>query len=261
VRNHSLSILHIEDDPLWGDAVRLVLESSRPDIAYRRGATRAEGLRLASERPPEIVLLDLRLPDGDGFGVAAELAAALARPRIIVVSARNDDVALWRIMREPRFAGLVWKSGALREHLPVALAEVERGHRYLPPDVHDAMRRLRADPQAFFKILSDRELGLLPGLGRGLTDDELAAQAGVSALTVKSHRQHIMAKLGLHRTPDLIYWAIAHGFVEPAPGRASGSAAPSRFSFPVFGGSAALRNPRADGTVTDAATPPTASPH
>lgn len=261
MRNQSLSILHIEDDPLWGDAVRLIVESLPLDVAYRRGASRAEGLRLARECGPEIVLLDLRLPDGDGFGVAAELSGESGRPRIIVVSARHDDLALWRIMREPRLAGLVWKSGDLREHLPAALAAVQRGHKYLPADVHAAMRRLRADPHAFFKILSDRELGLLPGLGRGLTDDELAAQAGVSSLTVKSHRQHIMAKLGLHRTPDLIYWAIAHGFVDPVAGGISGRESSSRFSFPVFEGDARLRNQNGAGNVAAVVTPPTVSPH
>lgn len=260
VRNPSLSILHIEDDPLWGEAAQLVLESLATPVEYRRGASRAEALRLAGEQLPEIVLLDLRLPDGDGFGIAEELPAAGGRPRILVLSARRDDLALWRIMREPRLAGLLWKSASLREHLPAALAAVQQGHRYLPPDVHAAMRRLRADPQAFFKILSDRELGLLPGLGRGLTDDELAVQAGVSALTVKSHRQHIMAKLGLHRTPDLIYWAIAHGFVETGAGRASERRAPSSFSFPVFGGSAALLRENASGNLPPAARPPTVSP-
>lgn len=261
MRNPSLSILHIEDDPLWGEAARLVLESLPTPIHYRRGATCAEARQLAGERAPEVVLLDLRLPDGDGFGVADELCAAGGRPRIIVLSARTDDLALWRLTREPRFAGLLWKSGSLREQLPAALAAVQQGHRYLPADVQAAMRRLRADPHAFFKILSDRELGLLPGLGRGLTDEELAAQAGVSALTVKSHRQHILAKLGLHRTPDLIYWAIAHGFVEPAATRALGREGPSSFSFPVFGGGAALRRENSSGNVTVAATPPTESSH
>ncbi len=261
MRNQSLSILHIEDDPLWGDAVRLIVEALPVEVIYRRGASSAEGLRLAQECGPEIVLLDLRLPDGDGFNLAAGLTGESGRPRVIVVSARHDDVALWRIMREPRLAGLVCKSGDLREHLPAALAAVQRGHKYLPPEIHAAMRRLRADPQAFFKILSDRELGLLPGLGRGLTDEELGVQAGVSALTVKSHRQHIMAKLGLHRTPDLIYWAIAHGFVDPVAGRISCGEVPSRFSFPVFEGDPRLRNQNGAGNVANAATPPTVSPH
>lgn len=214
MRTNSLSILHIEDDPLWGEAVRLVVESLPEPVDYRRGATGAEGIRLAREQEAEIVLLDLRLPDRDGFGVAGDLVRRAGRPRIIVLSARTDDAALLQVMRQPHFSGLIWKAGWMREQLPAALAEVRSGRKYYPPEVRDALRRLRADPQAFFKILSDREIALLPGLGRGLTDGEIAGQAGLTALTVKSHRQHIMAKLGLHRTPDLIYWAIEHGFVE-----------------------------------------------
>lgn len=215
MRTDSLSILHIEDDPLWGEAVRLIVESSSRSIDYRRGTTGAEGIRLAQERPPEIVLLDLRLPDADGFATAAELLRPAARPRIVLLSVRNDEAALLRIMRQPQIAGMIWKGEDVGKHLPAAIAEVRGGRRYDSPEIRAALRRLRADPQAFFKILSDREIGLLPGLGRGQTDEEIAARAGLSALTVKSHRQHIMAKLGLHRTPDLIHWAIRHGFVEP----------------------------------------------
>ena len=255
------SILHIEDDPLWGDAVRLVVESLAAGVDYRRGTTCVEARQLALAQSPDIVLLDLRLPDGDGFGLLPDLHGAGGRSRILVLSGRTDDVALWRVMRDPRLAGLVWKTADLAAQLSAGLAALQRGHRYLAPDVLAAMRRLRADPQAFFKILSDRELGLLPALGRGLTDDELAAQTGLSALTVKSHRQHIMAKLGLHRTPDLIYWAIAHGFVETGGNRACCCEAPSRYSFPVFGGNARIRLGGADGTLANAATPPTEWPH
>lgn len=260
MRTSFLSILHIEDDPLWGDAVRLVVESLAAGVDYRRGATRAEGLRLAQAWTPDIVLLDLRLPDGDGFSLPQALQNAVGRPRILVLSGRTDDVALWRVMRDPHIAGLLWKNAELASQLPAGVAAVQRGHRYLAPDVQQAMRRLRADPHAFYKILSDRELGLLPALGRGATDEELARQTGLSALTVKSHRQHIMAKLGLHRTPDLIYWAIAHGFVEPGAGRAFCCEAPSRFSFPVFGGNGVLPREDSADMVPPAATPPTEWP-
>lgn len=226
VRNQTLSILHIEDDPLWGEAVKRVVEALPGPVDYRWGATAAEGIRLAREQEAEIVLLDLRLPDADGFGLAEELGRRPGRTRIIVLSARKDDAALLEIMRRPHLAGLIWKAGDMRTHLPVAIEEVRGGRRYYQPEVREALRRLRADPRAFFKLLSDREMALLPGLGRGLTDAEIAAQAGLSALTVKSHRQHIMAKLGLHRTPDLIYWAIEHGFVEPAGRSGRGSAQP-----------------------------------
>lgn len=151
----------------------------------------------------------------DGFWVAGELARRPAAPRIIVLSARSDDAALLRIMQQPDISGLIWKAGEVLPRLTVAITEVRSGRKYYPPEVREALRRFRADPQAFFKILSDREISLLPDLGRGQTDDEIAVKTGLSSLTVKSHRQHIMAKLGLHRTPELIYWAIEHGFVDP----------------------------------------------
>jgi DNA-binding NarL/FixJ family response regulator len=218
VRTTSLSILHIDDDPLWCQAVRLTVESLPGGDDYRCGATGAEGIRLAQERAADLVLLDLRLPDHDGFWVANELVQRGGTSRIIVLSARSDDAALLQIMQQTTIAGVIWKTGEALARLPEAIAEVRDGRKYHPPEVRMALRRFRADPQAFFKILSNREIALLPRLGRGLTDEEIAAQTGLCALTVKSHRQHILAKLGLHRTPELIYWAIEHGFVAPPPG-------------------------------------------
>jgi len=76
------------------------------------------------------------------------------------------------------------------------------------------MRATRTDPTAFFKILSGRELSMLPLLCQGLTDQQIGEQNSLCPATVKSHRQHIMAKLDLHRTADLIRWAAEKGFVD-----------------------------------------------
>ncbi len=215
MQNEQLSVLHIEDDPLWCEAVRLAVEALPDGSDYRCSATGTEGISQVQKQKAEIVLLDLRLPDMDGFAVAGEVARRSSRSRIIVISGRSDEAALLGLMRQPDIAGVIWKEGEALAQLPAAIAEVRSGRKYFPPAVREALRRFRADPQAFYKILSDREIGLLPNFGRGLSDDEIAAQTGLSALTVKSHRQHIMAKLGVHRTPDLIFWAIQHGFVDP----------------------------------------------
>lgn len=213
--NNLHSSLHIEDDPLWSNVVARVLRSV-PELArtaHARNGT--DGLALARTLQPDIVLLDLRLPDADGFLLSAGLARFVPAPKILLVTARGDDATLFHAT-QPHIAGLVWKSTEIAGELPEAMRAALLGKKYYPPDVRDALRRLRADPNAFFKILSEREISLLPHFSLGETDEQIAAAVGLSAFTVKSHRQHIMAKIGLHRTPDLIRWALDHGFV-PSP--------------------------------------------
>jgi len=78
--------------------------------------------------------------------------------------------------------------------------------------VQQVRQRLRMEPRAFPKVLSRREQQLLALLGGGLTDDEVARELRLSRYTVQLHRRTIMSKLDLHRTPDLIRYAVRRGF-------------------------------------------------
>lgn len=212
----SYPLLHIEDDFLWRELIISVVETSPVVQSCLSVSTGAEGLSLAQVWQPALVLLDLRLPDADGFALARELARLPRPPRVLALSHRMDDETLHQV-GQSHFAGLIWKNADALHLVPFALAEIVAGRKYYSPEVRDAFRRLRADPEAFFKILSVREVELLPYFGLGWTDAEIAERLGVSAFTIKSHRQHIMAKLDLHRTAQLIHWTIVRGFV-PANG-------------------------------------------
>jgi DNA-binding NarL/FixJ family response regulator len=212
----SYPLLHIEDDFLWRELIVSVVETSPVVQSCLSASTGAEGMSLAQAHQPALVLLDLFLPDMDGFAIARELAQLPRPPRVLALSNRTDDETLYQV-GQSHFAGLIWKNVDALHLLPIALAEIVAGQKYYSPDVRDAFRRLRSDPKAFFKILSMREVELLPYFGLGWSDGEIADHLGASAFTIKSHRQHILAKLDLHRTAQLIHWTIVHGFV-PANG-------------------------------------------
>ncbi len=212
-----LPLLYIEDDSPWCELIEAAARSWPECGRLATAATADEGRRLARALGPAIILLDLPLPDADGFALARELSRLPHRPRLLLLAARSHDAVLFQA-GQPHVAGLLWKTPAATRELSLALAEVAAGRRFLPPEIGAALRRLRADSGAFIKFISERELELLPVLGRGGTDDEIAARVGLSPLTVKSHRQHILGKLGLHRSVDLVQWAIRTGFVaHPTP--------------------------------------------
>jgi two-component system response regulator NreC len=230
MRAAASSILYIEDDSPWCELIETAIRGWPGARRFTAAATTAQGLRDARTLTPEIILLDLPLPDADGFALARELSRLPHRPRLLLLSARSHDAVLFQA-GQAHISGLLWKTPAVTRVLPVALQEVAAGRRFLLPEVGMALRRLRADSEAFFKFISERELELLPIFGLGCTDDEIAARVGLSPLTVKSHRQHILAKLGLHRSVDLVHWAIRSGFAAHpalATGRLSCSLPPSR---------------------------------
>ncbi len=213
-RNHPQKLLlHVEDDVLWGRAVKQMVHPWH-EVCHVGTATSAQtGIALCRTHQPDLALLGLTLPDADGFDLALTLANFPRPPRILLLTVKADALTLFRAGYS-YIAGMVWKTAQVRETLRCAIREILAGRRYYPEDVRQAMRAARTDPTAFFKILSSRELSMLPLLCQGLTDSQIGEQNGLCPATVKSHRQHIMSKLDLHRTADLIRWAAEKGFVD-----------------------------------------------
>ena len=205
------SLLYVEDCPGWAE---LVERLSRWWMEIRHtgcAKTLAEARERLRVSPPDVLLLDLWLPDGDGLDLAEELRRTKSAVKIIVCTVRGDDVALHQF-NHLALDGMVWKGASLATSLRPAIDAVLAGRRWFPPELEAARRALRTDPVAYFKVLSDRELELLPRFGAGESDAEIAASGVLSVHTVHSHRRDVMHKLNLHRSVDLGRWAEAHGF-------------------------------------------------
>jgi DNA-binding NarL/FixJ family response regulator len=210
-----VSLLHVEDSPIW---IELVQASAHcwPEVCYSGFVSTLEQAReRCRSRPPALLLLDVMLPDGSALELVEELRGTRVGTKIILCTSCTNEVILHhfdRLMLE----GLVWKEYSLSPVLHAAFRAVLAGGRYFPPELREIRRRLRADPNAWFKLLSDREQELLPLLGAGQTDGEIGDVMKLSPNTVHSHRRSIMQKLGLHRTVELIQWAQRTGFVFPS---------------------------------------------
>jgi len=213
------TLLHIEDDPLWGVLVSEMVRGW-PEVRYLALAVSGtDGIAQCTRLQPDIVLLDLQLPGTGGFDIAAALARLPKPPRVLMLTMLTNDAVLFQATR-PHVSGMLWKGDYVNGDLRTAIAESVVGRKYYSPKIQADLHAMRGDPNAFFKILSDREIDLLPWLGRGETDDRIAGRVGLQSTTVRSHRQHIMNKLGLNSTPELMCWIEAKGFVlRPLPGR------------------------------------------
>jgi DNA-binding NarL/FixJ family response regulator len=169
-----------------------------------------EGLAAIRGHRPELVLMDISLPDGDGLELAKTVLDEMPGVRVLAVSSHRDP---WTMLQVQRIGlhGFVDKneqrSGVLTEAINAVLA----GRVYYTPIVNESSASIRRDPKAFIRVLSDYETRILSLIGESKSDEEIAVVLGVSPATVQSRRRDIMRKLDIHTTPKLIHYAIVNG--------------------------------------------------
>lgn len=177
--------------------------------------TRAAALQSCRLQPPDLVILDLVLPDGDGLDLVPDILKLAPAAKIIALSSHIDEFTLQRALNS-HVHGILDKNEQPVRILHEAIAAVLAGQRYVSSLVQRLKASVQADPLAFDKILSAREQSVLSLIGDGQSNEQIAQRLGISAGTAKLHRLHIMAKLGLHSTPQLIRYAVEKGFTRIA---------------------------------------------
>jgi two-component system response regulator NreC len=206
-----MKIILIEDQAMFRGLLEKICRQHFHLSVVGEAGDAATGLMLCQRHMPEMVLLDLNLPDRDGVSLAEDLLARCPRLRILALSSECDDYTLYRVLNSGMH-GYVDKNRQSLETLRRAIDEVIHGRAFFAEVVQQVRQRLRSEPRSFPKVLTEREQQLLALLGGGLTDDEVARELRLSRYTVQIHRRTIMGKLDVHRTPDLIRYAVNKGF-------------------------------------------------
>jgi len=211
-----LKIAVIEDHALMRDLLVKACREAIQGSVVSGARDGVSGVELCAATKPDVVILDLALPDGDGLDLLDDLFKASPTCKIIGISGYTDEFTLHRAMHS-KLHGFVDKNEQTVEALADAIQTVLKGKRYLSPAVHDTHISLRNDPVSFDKILSEKEQSLLGLFGRGLTNEQVAVKVGLSELTVRNHRCRLMAKLDIRTSPELIRYALEKGFTRPQP--------------------------------------------
>ncbi len=196
---------------------KVCAEELRHEIVGEAGDGRtAVGLALTTS--PDLVLLDLHLPNLDGFGVVEALRKIAPEIRILVLSSHCDEYTVYRV-EQARVLGFVDKNTNTVATLKEAITTVCAGRAYFS----ETFKRVKAtrikDAKSFDKMLSGRELDVLALVGASHADGEIARRLELSIATVEKHRFNILRKLELHSTGDLVRYARDHGLtLSPSPG-------------------------------------------
>ena len=207
-------ILLVDDHPLFVDGVRAALSGDPQLEVVDTAATRAAALELAATLRPDVVVMDLNLPDGSGIDVTRELLAAEPGLRVLVMTMSADDDAVVAAMRAGA-RGYVVK-GAGREDLLHAVRTVAAGGAVFSPSVADRLGDffggLAALPvREAFPQLTEREREVLELMARGYDNRGIARELFLSDKTVRNHVSNVLARLGVADRAEAILRARRAG--------------------------------------------------
>ena len=177
------------------------------------GGNGREAVELAEQLRPDIVVMDVAMPELNGIEATRRLLASTPHARVIALSMHKDSVYVREILRAGARGYLLKDSGA--GDLVTAIRAVASGESYLSPAVSNAVlddyRKHVTNP---IDLLSSREREVLQMLAEGKTNKEIAVALNLSVYTVDAHRGRIMEKLNLHSTGELVRFAVRNGLID-----------------------------------------------
>lgn len=202
-----------DDHTMVRQGFRLIL-SSQPDIEIVGEAGNGrEAVDLAEKLHPDVIVMDVAMPELNGIEATRRLAASSPRSRVLALSMHKDSVYVREILRAGARGYLLKDS--IDSDLVNAVRAVARGDGYLSPGVSDAVlsdyRRHVTDP---LDLLTSREREVLQLIAEGKTNKEIASSLKLSVYTVDAHRGRIMEKLNLHSTGELVQFAVRNGLID-----------------------------------------------
>jgi DNA-binding NarL/FixJ family response regulator len=197
-----------EDHTIVRWALREALGKADDIEVVGESGTASDTLTMVSTVKPDVLLLDLSLPDRSGFDVLSELRTIETAPLVVVLT--------WHA--EPTYAARAIALGAHGyvhkavepEALLYAIRAVARGEQVIPSGVEELVAHGDNHPAS---SLTAREQQVMEMLSRGLTNREIAEQLQISIKTVDTHRGHVLKKLGLRNNSELTRFAVKHGYV------------------------------------------------
>ena len=202
-----LTVLLVDDHALVRKGFRRMLEDDPTISVVGEASEGLEAVRLALELKPKVIVMDCALPGISGIDATRSIRAKFPGASVLMLSMHSEDT-LVRQALEAGARGYILKN-AMELDLASAIKRVAQGHLVLDPQLAkpEALKGERASG------LTARELEVLQHIVAGKSNKEIAAELGLSANTVGVHRANIMDTLGIHKTAELVVYAIRNGLV------------------------------------------------
>ena len=220
-----MKVVIVEDHLMFREVLRKVCARDLRHEVVGEASDGKRAVELVIETFPDLVLLDLHLPNLDGFSVVEALKQAAPTVRILVLSSHCDDYTVFRA-EKARVQGFVDKNTNTVATLKEAISTVAQGKTYFSESFLRIKAARHNNTSSFDKLLTDRERSILSLIGEPLSDAEVGSRLGISIETAQKHRFNILRKLGLNTTHELMRYARVHGFTLTAQQGDSGALLP-----------------------------------
>jgi DNA-binding NarL/FixJ family response regulator len=210
-----IRVLIADDHALVRAGIRALVERIDGVVVVGEAGKGSEALELVRQLGPDLILLDITMPDGNGFEVLDQVTKLYPEIRVIVLTVHEAGEYALRAVREGA-AGYLPKSAASIE-LEQAIQTVIRGERYISPET--AQNTIfevtnRATKRDLLATLSPRQREVLRLIAEGKTTKQIAHVLDISVKTVETHRAQLMERLGIHDVAGLVRYAIIVGLIE-----------------------------------------------
>jgi DNA-binding NarL/FixJ family response regulator len=211
-----IRVLIADDHGLVRAGIRALLEKQSTIEVVDEAGNGREALRLVRQHRPDLVLMDIAMPEINGLEVVRRLAKDFPKVRSIILSMHADEEHVWQALQAGA-AGYLVKGSSLAE-LELAIKSVAQGETYLSPGVSgpvikEYIRRTSHEGDSA-DSLTTRQREILQMIAEGKTMKQIALILGINVKTVESHRAQLMKRLGVQDIASLVRHALKMGLVE-----------------------------------------------
>lgn len=206
----SITILIADDHDIIREGIKSVLVL-RPEYKVCAEASNGEeALELVTKFKPDVLLLDISMPKASGLDVIERIKRVSSKTKVIIITVHKMGAYVLKALRRG-VSGYINKENVVEELIP-ALSRVVSGKTYLGTSVSDYLADMVSEsgkePSSYTKILNEREQDVLRLVAEGKTAKETADILFISRRTVENYKNNILKKLNLHKTSDLIKYAL-----------------------------------------------------
>ncbi|MBS1853733.1 MAG: response regulator transcription factor [Acidobacteria bacterium] len=213
----SIRILLADDHTVVRDGLRALLEHEPDMTVVGEAADGRESVQLAETETPDVVLMDLAMPNLNGMEATRRIIAANPKIGVVILSMHQDESYVLGSLKAGAKGYLLKDS--MRSEVVQAIRTVVEGRSFLTRKVarllqEDYISRLQQRGlEDRYDLLSDREREILQLIAEGRANKEVANMLNISLTTVETHRGHILQKLEIHSVPELILYAVRKGII------------------------------------------------
>ena len=213
----TIRLLVVDDHAVVRSGLKMMLENERDVEIIGEAASASEAIEATLRLKPNVILMDIGLPDLSGIDATREIKKRSAEVAIVALTIHEDEEYFFKML-EAGASGYVPKRAA-PEELITAIRAAATGQVYLYPSlakllVRDFLDGGRAAGEQTPSELTDREQEVLAYLAEGASNEEIAKSLVISPKTVARHRENIMRKLNLHSRSELVRYAIRKGIIK-----------------------------------------------